>query len=138
MRSWVYLLSVMIVLMINKLIKITLLAIHEEPINLKTLTRSGDMPSDHSAMVASITTTLGLVNGFDHPLFALSLVFAILVVYDSMHVRLSAGEQGEALNQLLIKRRKKPIEVHLGHEPIEVYVGILIGGVVSFLIYQLF
>lgn len=138
MKTWFYLVSVVIVVLVNKLIKIILLLSHHEKLSFKNLTRSGDMPSDHSAIVSAITTSLALVNGLDHPLFALSLVFASLVIYDAMHVRLSSGEQGEALNKLLAKKKEDLIEVHLGHEPIEVYVGTLIGVVLPLLIFQFY
>lgn len=138
MRSWAYLIVVVITVLINKVIKLFLAIMHKEKLSLRVFTRSGDMPSDHSGIVSSVTTMIGLLNGFDSPVFALSFCVAILMMYDAMHVRLSAGEQGLALNRLLEKKKENTIDVHLGHEPVEVYVGCIIGVAVAFWAFVIF
>jgi len=95
--------------------------------------RTGGMPSSHSALVTSLATSIGYLEGPDSSLFILSLFYAVLTVRDALGVRRSAGNLAQVLNQLgeeLTARgdiRFKPVkEVH-GHTTAEVSVGILLG-----------
>lgn len=113
---------------------------------------TGGMPSSHSAAVAALTTSIGLIEGFNTPLFAVSLVFSIIVMFDSSGVRRQAGEQAILLNQLIKDfqyfaeemkdwkdkeefERRKEIKELLGHQPIEVLVGGLTGIGIALLFY---
>ena len=62
---------------------------------------AGGMPSSHSALVCSLTVALSRKLGFTSPEFALSLVFAAVVMYDAMGVRRAAGEQAKVLNKIV-------------------------------------
>lgn len=70
-------------------------------LNIERLTGSGGMPSSHSALVVSLTIGMARVEGFSSPIFALTLAFAAVVMYDAMGVRRAAGEQAKTLNWLL-------------------------------------
>lgn len=94
---------------------------------------SGNMPSVHTATTVALAVSIGLKDGIDSPVFALAILFMAVVAYDAMGVRRAAGEQGLALRQLLKKDGPKPYQA-LGHKPIEVLVGALIGILVSFII----
>lgn len=101
-------------------------------INIRRLWGSGGMPSSHSAFVCSLATAIGLTEGFDSAVFAMSIAFACVVMYDASGVRRAAGKQAKILNQIIESERKninvqeKLIEL-LGHTPLEVYVGATIG-----------
>ncbi len=138
MLTWAYLISVVVAIAINKIIKLILAIAHKEKITMAVLVRSGDMPSDHSAAVSSVVTTIGLLNGLKSPVFGLGLCLALIVMYDAMNVRLSTGEQGLALNQLLKRHRKKLLDVPQGHEPLEVVMGAVVGLVASFMTFWFF
>lgn len=107
--------------------------------SLRHLYLSGNMPSSHSATTVSLATVIGLTDGIGSPLFALSALFAGLVMYDAVMVRRSSGEQGLAIQELIKEQRSK---VRLpraakGHEPLEVFVGAIIGlfiGVIIFFV----
>ena len=58
--------------------------------NFKRILGAGGMPSSHSAVVTSITTLIGKNQGVDSPIFALSLIVAIVVMYDACGVRRAA------------------------------------------------
>lgn len=95
---------------------------------------SGGMPSSHNAFVFSLTTLIGINEGFDSVFFAISLVFSIIVMYDSMVVRMETGNQAVTINKLvnnLIKGNTKKtymiLKEEIGHKPIEVLVGIIFG-----------
>ncbi len=90
-------------------------------------TRSGGMPSGHSAFMTALTVYIGMAWGFDSGLFALAVANTIIVIYDATHVRYAVGVQGKALNGLLEKDGKKPLPLVEGHTLPQVTVGILIG-----------
>jgi len=95
------------------------------------------MPSSHSAIVTSITALIGKYEGVDTPLFALSLIVALVVMYDACGVRRAAGKQAALLNKIVdtpglttVQVSEKLVEV-LGHTPVQVFVGALIGIIVG-------
>lgn len=138
MDSWLYLTAVAIAILVNKSIKLIIALLHHEKFSIKIFTRSGDMPSDHSAVVAAVTVSVGRLNGLSSAVFAISFCFAVLVIYDAMHLRLSSGEQGMALNKLLVKNNQKSVKVSMGHEPAEVYMGVAVGCFAAFASFLLF
>ena len=70
----------------------------QRSINFKTLVHTGGMPSSHSALVASLTMSVGLIAGFDSMSFAVSCGFATIVMYDAAGVRRAAGKMAGILN----------------------------------------
>ena len=102
-------------------------------INLRRLLGAGGMPSSHSAVVTSLATLIGYYEGLDSAIFALSVIFALVVMYDAAGVRRAAGKQARILNQILntknmagVTVQEKLIEL-LGHTPFEVAVGAVVG-----------
>lgn len=102
-------------------------------INLRRLLGAGGMPSSHSAVVTSLATLIGFYEGLDSPMFAFSVIFALVVMYDAAGVRRAAGKQARILNQILntknmagIAVQEKLIEL-LGHTPFEVFIGAIVG-----------
>lgn len=106
---------------------------------------SGHMPSAHSATVIAVLVVIGLKDGIGSGLFGLALVFASVVLYDAMMVRRSSGEQGIAITALITEleeekklKNKVPLpRVALGHTPLEVAVGSLLGFAVGVAVYFL-
>lgn len=98
---------------------------------------SGGMPSSHSATVMAVTTVIGLRDGFGSGLFGLAILCAIIVMYDAMKVRRSAGEQGIAIKKL-IKEQKSNVDVPyitMGHTLLEVVAGAMFGLVVGIVVF---
>lgn len=95
--------------------------------------RTGGMPSSHSALVSSISTTIGFKNGISSDLFIFSCCFALVVIRDAVGVRRSSGDQARTLNELgdtvaaHSDYRFKPVKEIQGHSPMEVLAGILLG-----------
>jgi acid phosphatase family membrane protein YuiD len=95
--------------------------------------KTGGMPSSHSALVASVSTTIGFKNGIGSDLFVFSCCFALVVIRDAVGVRRSSGLQARALNELgekvsaRMKYQFKPVKEIQGHRPMEVLAGILLG-----------
>lgn len=98
---------------------------------------AGGMPSSHSCLVTSTAMAVGLHIGFDSPLFAVAVALAMVVVYDATGVRRQAGMQARKINILVEELLKgHPVnEQHLreviGHTPLEVLGGVLLGLVVA-------
>ena len=102
--------------------------------NFKRIMGAGGMPSSHSAVVAGLATLVGKNEGLNSPIFAVAFIMALVVMYDACGVRRAAGKQAELLNKIVetpgltgIQVSERLIEV-LGHTPIQVFVGALIGG----------
>lgn len=103
-------------------------------LNVRRLATAGGMPSSHTALVVALTTVIGRLQGLGTPMFALSLIFSLLVMYDATGVRRAAGQQAAILNRLLDDLfiahqgiRQERLRELLGHTPIEVFVGGALG-----------
>ena len=101
--------------------------------NFKRIMGAGGMPSSHAAVVCSLAILVGKESGFNSSIFALALVFAFVVMYDAAGVRRAAGKQAKMLNKIIenpnlsaIQVQEKLVEV-LGHTPMQVIIGALIG-----------
>ena len=111
-------------------IKIITVLIKEKRFDATRLVGTGGMPSSHSSLVMALTFSIGKYNGFNSSLFAMSLIFSFVVMYDAAGVRRAAGKQAEILNYLIIEHRvpnKEKLKELLGHTPFEVFVGGLLG-----------
>ena len=105
--------------------------------NFKRIIGAGGMPSSHSAIVMAITIMVGKEAGFDNWPFAMSLVFSSVVMYDAAGVRRAAGKQATLLNKIIetpgltgMQVQERLVEV-LGHTPLQVLVGAIIGIIVG-------
>ena len=97
------------------------------------------MPSSHTAVVASLAMLVGKSEGFDSAMFAVALVFAMVVMYDAAGVRRAAGKQAHLLNKIIetpgltgVEVQERLVEV-LGRTPLQVIVGAIIGITVGLL-----
>ena len=122
-----------------QLFKVIYDLITTKKLNFKRIMGAGGMPSSHSAVVTSLATLIGKYQGVDTPIFAMSVVFAMVVMYDAAGVRRAAGKQARLLNKIVetpglsgVQVQEKLVEV-LGHTPLQVIVGAIIGVVVGIL-----
>ena len=98
---------------------------------------TGGMPSSHSATVVALMVSVGLYEVFGTPLFAVSAVLTMVVMHDAAGIRRAAGKQAEAINFLFSKLEDQGIKLDqklkelLGHRPIEVMAGGVLGLVVA-------
>lgn len=105
-------------------------------INLRYFVSTGEMPSAHSATVSGLATSIGLVCGFDTPLFAMATTFAIITMFDASTVRYAAGQQAAVINKMVSKTQDESfgnvrLKEVLGHTRLEVLMGMLVGIVFS-------
>ena len=118
---------------IAQLIKFITAIVAERRFSPLLLVSSGGMPSSHTSFVVALSAMVGLQQGFDSAIFAISLVFSSVVMYDATGVRRHAGKQAEVLNMLVenlnnpnISLEKKLKEL-LGHTPKQVLAGAVLG-----------
>ena len=126
---------------IAQVIKFIIVMIKEQTLRWERLVGSGGFPSSHTSFVVGTTMALLLKYGPDSDLFVLALVLSCVVMYDASHVRLEAGKQAAVLNDIIdfIKAHKLPVPLEnkaalkelLGHTPIEVWGGFILGIIVA-------
>lgn len=106
---------------------------------IKNILAYSGMPSGHSALVISLATITGLVEGLESSAFAISLILAVIIIRDAIGIRRYLGEQGKVLN-ILVKDLKedKFLDEHyphllerIGHTPLQILAGSIIGFLVS-------
>ena len=103
-------------------------------LDLRLFTTTGGMPSSHSAGVMGLSTSVGLIRGFDSIEFAIALGYAFIVMYDAAGVRRAAGKQAACLNKIIMDLYKQDLveaggklKELLGHTPLQVVVGAIFG-----------
>jgi uncharacterized protein len=118
---------------IAQALKIIITLISEKRLDFSLMTSMGGMPSSHSATVCALATTLGKGEGFDSPIFALSLFFAFIVMYDAAGVRRTVGDQSVVLNRIIDELFKdnpefeKRLKEIIGHSRLQIIIGAALG-----------
>ncbi len=102
---------------------------------------TGGMPSSHSASVSSLCTAMGLIYGVASAFFSISFILATVVMYDATGIRREAGKHAKALNQIINSEKDifgseefKSFKEFLGHTPLEVFMGCMLGIIITFLL----
>ena len=118
---------------IAQVAKVVIASVRARRLNLRVLADPGGMPSSHSAIVMGLTTAVGKYAGLSSAPFAIALIFSFVVMYDAAGVRRAAGRQAAVLNRLvqdLVHMRgvqEQELRELLGHTPVEVLVGAVLG-----------
>jgi acid phosphatase family membrane protein YuiD len=108
--------------------------------DLSRLIGSGGMPSSHSGFVMAVAVKTGMVAGFDSPIFAVAISFALIVMYDAAGVRRAAGHQAKVINQIIndLSHRKgiqqDKLKELIGHTPFEVIAGAILGIIIGIIV----
>ncbi len=134
-----YIIVPFISVLLTQIIKFIIESIKHKKFDIvRLISGSGGMPSSHNAFVFSLTTLIGINEGIDSILFAISLVFSLIIMYDSMGVRLETENQAITLNKLINNISKGNTEKtymilkeEIGHKPIEVLGGIIFGVIIG-------
>ncbi len=107
-------------------------------VDFQVLATTGGMPSSHTSGVIALSTTVGIICGFDSIEFAIALGYSLVVMYDAAGLRRSTGKIAACLNKIrddfysngcMQTERLKEL---LGHTPFEVFVGALLGIFIAF------
>lgn len=138
---------------IAAVLKVLIIAVTQRKLDWERMLGTGGMPSTHTTPVIACTTSIGLVTGFDGPIFAVAFVLSIIVAYDATGIRRHAGDQAKAITMLIedlskgdMFKGQKPadffkrwnleeLQTLIGHNPFEVFVGVLLGILVALVIH---
>ena len=130
---------------IAQLIKVVTVIVTTKKIDFRRVVGSGGMPSSHSSFVTSLATAIGIDCGLASPEFAISVVLALIVMYDAAGVRRAAGQQAKILNQMIelwekgdFSSNEKRLKELLGHTPLEVIMGAIFGIVFAYCYHNYF
>lgn len=132
---------VFVALFLAQALKVIISLFTERKLNFRKFLDTGSMPSSHTSSVVSLATAIGIREGIQSSIFAISIVFAVVVMYDATGVRRAAGKQASVLNKIVINIKKREgyaiieenLKELLGHTPLEVLGGTVLGIMVAFL-----
>ncbi len=125
-------------------IKMIICLMQHHRLDFRYLVSTGGMPSAHTSLVSALATAVGLMEGFSSPIFALSFVFAAVVMFDAQTVRAAAGKQARLLNQIVDELFKEhhlsenKLKELLGHTRLEVFFGMLTGIFSAWIVFWFF
>ncbi len=114
-------------------IKVISYFIEHKKVNFKRFFETGGMPSSHSSTSSTLTTLVGFYGGFNSLYFSIAAFFSFVIMYDAAGLRRAAGKQAMVLNKIVedfqIEHRfkEKRLMELLGHTPLEVFYGALLG-----------
>ena len=120
-----------------QIIKVPYEYLMERHWNWSLLLRAGGMPSSHAALVVAITHAVGLYTGFNNPLFAVSFMVTMVVVYDATGIRRQAGLHAALINAMISDLaaghplKSERLKEVLGHTPLEAFAGVILGLLVA-------
>ncbi|MGI5893539.1 MAG: divergent PAP2 family protein [Candidatus Merdivicinus sp.] len=121
-----------------QILKVLFDAIRNHRFSFERMVGAGGMPSSHSSTVCGLTVAVGRTYGLASPIFAIAFVIACIVMYDATGVRRAAGEQAKVLNRMMQEHdwaeAQRSLKEFLGHTPMEVFAGAILGIVLAFLI----
>lgn len=123
-------------------IKVFLGVLREKKFNFRWFIGTGGMPSSHAAGATALATICGMKIGFDSATFALAAVFAMVTMFDAQGVRRATGQQAEILNKILEdiywkgKVEAERLKELIGHTPVEVLMGSIIGLLIALVMYH--
>ena len=128
------LMSAIVAWLAAQIIKIFTGVYHDRHVNLPVLLFStGGMPSSHSATVLALTTAAALHEGLGSPSFAIGCILSIIVIIDAVGVRYETGKQSKMLNKIVkemftdTEHAETHFKEFIGHTPLQVFVGALLG-----------
>ena len=135
------LVSAVIVQVLCQITKFISYSIRDKRISFKYLYTAGGMPSSHSAFVTALSLSIGLWNGFNSDLFAVSFVFTAIIIYDAYRLRGTVQTHSKVLKKLINQLpvdEHEPIEEMVGHSIPEILAGIIAGSLFAGVVYFVF
>ncbi len=119
------------IVIITEILKVVISSIKQKKLLLNQFFHSGGMPSAHASLVGSLLFVVYFLRGISSPEFAITGIFALIVVYDAMNVRMEAGKHALVLNTL---QKKEQLDERLGHTVVEAVCGFLFGIIVAWVL----
>ncbi|HEX5564570.1 MAG TPA: divergent PAP2 family protein [Sporosarcina sp.] len=147
------LLAALFAIFFAQFVKIPIHFLLTKKLDWKLMTSTGGMPSSHSAAVSALTTAIAYEVGLGSPLFAVSAIFAVIVMFDASGIRYQAGQQALIINQMRLdfqtfvtevkgwqqkdgQQKIMELKTLLGHKRSEVFAGSMTGILISVITYS--
>lgn len=135
MEKYKYIIIPLVAVAICQILKFLIEIITNKKVSIvRLLDGAGGLPSSHSTLTSCLTTLIGLNMGFASPIFALSTVFTLIVMYDAMGIRYETEKQAKVINKITkqikldnLTGELKNLKEEVGHKPIEVFCGLILG-----------
>ncbi|MBA7620447.1 hypothetical protein ES703_27796 [subsurface metagenome] len=126
---------------VAQLVKVIVSLVREKRFDMRYFVASGGMPSSHTALVCALATAAAMTLGLNSVTFAITVILAMVVIYDAAGVRQAVSRQSTILNrivkQVTDKGPKGQVERDLreliGHTPFQVIVGAVLGVLIAWL-----
>jgi uncharacterized protein len=124
---------------VAQVLKVVVVLVQERRIAWHFFITSGGMPSSHTSTVCALATAIAMTVGMASIYFSISVVLAVIVMYDAAGVRQSVGQQSAILNRIVkemsfkITRSdvQKDLREFVGHTPFQVFIGAILGIVIA-------
>jgi uncharacterized protein len=120
---------------IAQILKVAIVLVQERRVAWHFFVTSGGMPSSHTSTVCALATAIAMTEGMGSIYFSISVVLAIIVMYDAAGVRQSVGQHSTVLNRIIKEisfktsraELQKNLREFVGHTPLQVLIGALLG-----------
>ena len=139
-----YIMVPLIAWAIAQAIKVTLESLKEKRFKFSRFFGNGGMPSGHAAIVSSLSVVTLMERGVTSIEFGIVTIFSLIILADAIGVRYETGKQAKAINDLVEDLNENKIDVEIrqlkeqvGHRPIEVLAGTILGSAIAYVIYGL-
>lgn len=120
--------------------KTIIVLIQQRRLDWRNMVSSGGMPSSHSATVCALATVVGMTSGLDSTAFGITVILALIVMYDAAGVRQSVGQQAAMLNRIIDELRfrkiaelERDLREFIGHTQFQVFIGAVTGVLIAWL-----
>jgi acid phosphatase family membrane protein YuiD len=125
---------------IAQFIKMMIVLIQQKRFDWRVIISSGGMPSSHAATVTALATAVGMTEGLGSTAFGITVILALIVMYDAAGVRQSVGQQAAMLNRIIDELRfrriaelERDLREFIGHTQFQVFVGAVTGIIIAWL-----
>lgn len=134
MEKYKFIIIPLISVAICQLLKFIIEAFMNKKLSIiRLLDGAGGIPSSHSTVTSCLATLIALNLGIDSPIFAISAILCLVVMYDAMGIRYETEKQAKIINKITktiklnLTGELKELKEEVGHKPIEVFCGLLLG-----------
>ena len=133
------LITTLLAWVLAQLIKVTIGVVKNRRFDFRWILGAGGMPSSHAAGAAALASSIGLESGWSSIYFAMAVSFAIVVMFDAQGVRRATGKQAQILNKITEdiywkgKIQEDRLRELIGHTPVEVIIGMVLGIMIAVL-----
>lgn len=94
----------------------------------------GGFPSTHTAIVSSAAWRIGVAAGFGTPVFAVAVALTMIVIIDALDLRRKVGLINRVLKSELPRSEEvRTLREQVGHRPLEILGGLMVGGLAALL-----